>query len=71
MLAAQTYQGKTLKFEEEFRSPFVRPTKESAQEVLDAIRASHRAIHGWVDLEARIEKVPGGYVAVRHHAQYR
>lgn len=71
MLAAQTYQGKTLKFEEEFRSPFVRPTKESAQEVLDAIRESHPAIYGWVELDSRIEKVPGGYVAVRHHAQYR
>ena len=71
MLAPKTYQGKTLKFEEEFRSPFVRPTKESAQEVLDAIRAAHTAMYGWVELDYRIEKVPGGYVAVRHHAQYR
>lgn len=71
MLAAKTYQGKTLKFEEEFRSPFVKPTKELAQEVLDSIRAEHPAIYGWVELDARIERVPGGFVAVRHHAQYR
>lgn len=70
-LAPKEINGKKLVFEEEFRSPFVRPTEESAQQVLDAIRNAHRAIYGWVELDARIERCADGYVAVRHHARYK
>lgn len=70
-LAPKVNNGKTLVFEEEFRSPFVRPTEEAAKLVLEEIRNCHPAIYGWVELDARIERCNGGFVAVRHHAQYR
>ena len=71
MKAPMYHDGKQLKFEETFRSPFARPTEKSAQEVLDSIRAAHNSAHGWVELDARIEKTSQGFVAVRHHAQYK
>lgn len=71
MKAPMYYDGKQLRFEEIFRSPFARPTKESAQEVLNSIRAAHNSAYGWVELEARIEETSQGFVAVRHHAQYK
>jgi len=71
MKAPKYHDGKQLKFEETFRSPFARPTEESAQQVLESIRDVHDFAHGWVELEARIEKTPNGFVAVRHHAQYK
>ncbi len=64
--------GKTLRYEETFRSASVRPTKESAMRLLDEIRSIHSANYGWVEIDAWIEQVPGGgYRAVRHHAQYK
>ena len=71
MNAPMYYNGKEKKFEETFRSPFVKPTEEAARKVLDAIREAHPAYYGWIEFEAYIEKVPEGYRAVRHHAQYR
>lgn len=71
MKAPMYHDGKQLKFEEIFRSPFARPTKESAQEVLNSIRATHSSTCGWVELDARIEETSQGFVAVRHHAQYK
>ena len=71
MKAPETYQGKTLAYEETFRSPFVRPTEESARRVLDEIRSCHSSAYGWLELDARIEPNDGGFVAVRHHAQYK
>ena len=69
--APMYHDGKQLKFEETFRSAFARPTEESARQVLEDIRSEHSAVHGWVELDSRIEKTSEGYVAVRHHAQYR
>lgn len=71
MKAPMYHDGRQLKFEETFRSAFARPTEESAREVLEAIRSQHSSAYGWVELDARIEKTPAGYVAVRHHAQYK
>ena len=71
MKAPKYYDGKELRYEEVFRSGFVRPTEESARKVLQEIREVHDEMHGWVELESYIEKTPSGYVAVRHHAQYR
>lgn len=69
--APMYHDGKQLKFEEVFRSPFARLTKESAQEVLNSIRAAHDSVYGWVELDAWIEETSQGFVAVRHHAQYK
>ncbi len=71
MKAPMYHDGKKLNFEETFRSPVARPTEESARKVLDSIRAEHNSAYGWVELDARIEKTPTGFVAVRHHAQYK
>lgn len=71
MNAPKYYDGKELKFEEIFRSPFARPTRESAEQVLESIRDAHNSAHGWVELDARIEETPNGFIAVRHHAQYK
>ena len=71
MKAPMYNDGKQLKFEETFRSPFARPTKESANAVLESIRAAHSSIDGWIELDARIEETSEGFVAVRHHAQYK
>lgn len=70
MKAPTTFEGKRLVYEEVFRSPFVRPTEASAQEVLNDIRAVHNRAYGWVEIEAHIEKKGDGYVAIRHHAKY-
>lgn len=69
--APETYNGKKLIFEETFRSPFVRPTKEAAQKILDNIRTMHASEQGWLEIEAGIEPKDGGFVAVRHHAKYK
>lgn len=71
MKAPYTHDGKQLRYEETFRSAFARPTEEAAREVLNAIRSQHDSTRGWVELEARIEKTSKGFVAVRHHAQYK
>lgn len=71
MKAPMYYDGKLLTYEETFRSAFARPTEESARKVLESIRNQHSSAHGWVELDARIEKTPAGFVAVRHHAMYK
>lgn len=71
MKAPVFHDGKRLAYEETFRSPFARPTEVSAQEVLKSIRREHSSAYGWVELKGWIEKTPEGFVAVRHHAQYR
>ena len=71
MKAPATYKGKDLVYEEVFMSPFVRPTEESARRILEEIRNCHSLTYGWVELDARIESKDGGFVAVRHHAQYK
>ena len=71
MKAPSTWNGKRLKYEETFISPVALSTEESAQRVLDAIRAQHSKENGWIELDARIDETPEGFVAVRHHAQYK
>ena len=71
MKASMYHDGKQLKYEETFRSAYARPTEKSAREVLESIRSQHSSAHGWVELDARIEKTPAGFIAVRHHAQYK
>lgn len=71
MKAPMYHDGKQLVFEETYRSSYANPTKESAQKVLDSIRAEHDSAHGWVELDARLEETPQGFIAVRHHAQYK
>lgn len=71
MKAPKYHDGKTLNYEETFRSPFARPTRKAAEAVLDSIRSAHNSANGWVEIEARIEETPSGFVAVRHHAQYK
>ena len=71
MKAPMYHDGKRLNYEEIFRSPFPRPTEDSAREVLESIRSQHSSIYWWVELEARIERTSDGFVAVRHHAQYK
>ena len=66
-----THDGKDLKFEETFRSAFPKPTRELAENVLEEIRNQHNSAYGWVEIDSRIEETPAGFVAVRHHAQYR
>ncbi len=71
MKAPMYDDGKQLKHEEIFRYPCARPTEESAIKVLESIREQHSPANGWVELDARIEKTSAGFVAVRHHAQYK
>jgi len=71
MKAPKYHDGKELKYEETFRSPFARPTEESARKVLDSIRESHNSANGWIEIDSYIEKTSNGFVAVRHHAQYK
>ena len=71
MKAPMYHDGKQLNYEETFRSPFARPTRDSAREVQDAIRAEHNSAYGWAELEAWIDETPQGFVAVRRHAQYK
>ena len=69
--APKTYNEKTLVYEEIFRSPFPHPTEESARQVLEDIRNSHSKVKGWLEVDSRIEQEREGFVAVRHHAQYK
>lgn len=70
--APKTHEGKTLVFEETFRSPFEKDTIEDALVVLEKIRSLHSAFYGWYELDAYIEHLPNGkYRAVRHQAQYK
>lgn len=71
MKAPKYYDGKELRYEEVFRSGFARPTEREAMKVLEDIRAVHDPLHGWIELEAYVEQTASGYVAVRHHAQYK
>ncbi|MCI8273566.1 MAG: hypothetical protein HFJ55_05745 [Clostridia bacterium] len=71
MKAPYTYQGKHLQHEEIFRSPFAKPTREAAEEVLKMIRTQYSHYYGWVELDAWIEETPNGFVAMRHHAMYK
>lgn len=71
MKAPMYHDGKRLNYEEIFRSAFPRPTEDSARAVLESIRSQHSSTYGWVELDARIEETPAGFVAVRHHAQYK
>ena len=71
MNAPMYYNGKSIKFEETFRSPFVKSTEEEARKVLEAIRKAHPSYYGWVEFEGYVEKVSEGYRAVRHHALYK
>lgn len=71
MKAPMYHDGKKLRFEETFRSPYARATMESAKEVLKSVRDEHDSAHGWIELEARIDRTPQGFVAVRHHALYK
>ena len=71
MNAPKYHDGKSLKSEEIFRSSNAKPTRELAQQVLECIRDVYNPSHGWIELEAWIEKTPDGFVAVRHHAQYK
>lgn len=71
MNAAKERNGKTLVYEETFRSGFPVPTQEEANRILNEIREIHSSLYGWVELEAYIDPTPEGYVAVRHHAQYK
>lgn len=64
--------GKTLVYQEVFRSPFEKDSQSDALRVLDAIRASHPASSGWVELYGSVDQLPNGkWRAVRAHAQYR
>ena len=63
--------GKTLHFEEIFRSAFPKSTPSQAEIVLNSIRGCHDEAHGWVEIDAWLEKTSTGYIAVRQHAQYR
>lgn len=57
-------------FREVFKSPFVKETEGDALDVLQAIRDSHPASKGWVELNAYVEKLPNGkWRAVREHAK--
>lgn len=71
MKAPKYHDGKQLVFEERFHSAFPQPTEKDARKVLDAIRSAHSSAYGWVELDAYIERTYDGYVAVRHHAQYK
>ena len=70
MNAPMYHDGKILKFEEIFRSPYPMPTKEAAEAVLNSIRSQHSSTYGRVEIDARIEPSENGFIAVRHHAQY-
>ena len=71
MRAPKTYRGKQLSFEEVFRSPFPQQTYEEAKRILNKIRESHGPEYGWLEIESEIKETPRGYVAIRHHAQYK
>lgn len=71
MTAPKIFDGKSLTYEEEFRSAFAYPTEAEARKCLDSIREVHNRSYGWVELDSRIENTPNGFVAVRHHAQYK
>ena len=58
-------------FEETFVSAFPQPTKLAARNILNKIRVCHPASSGWFEFDSEIRETPSGYVAVRHHAQYR
>ena len=45
MKAPMYHDGKRLNYEEIFRSPFPRPTEDSAREVLESIRSQHSSIY--------------------------
>lgn len=57
MKAPMYHNGKQLRYEEIFHSPFSRPTQESDQEILDSIRAVHNSAYVWVELDAQIEEI--------------
>lgn len=54
-------------FEETFKSPFGKATKEEALKVLDAIRDAHPASSGWEELYGDVEQINGLWFAVRKH----
>lgn len=65
-----TSDKKEFSFEEVFKSPFEKETEGDALNVLQAIRDTHPASKGWVELNAYVEKLPNGkWRAVRHHAK--
>jgi hypothetical protein len=69
--APETYEGKHLVFEERFVSNAICSTELSAKCVLESIRCLHHKSKGWVEIDAGIEHVDGGFRAYRHHAKYR
>jgi hypothetical protein len=70
--ASNTYNGKTLRYQEVFKSPFEKATKADALRVLEAIRDCHPSSSGWIEIEGYAEQLPNGnWRAVRNHAQYR
>ena len=72
MKAPQKYKGKKLVYEETFKSPFGKETREEALKVLQSIREVHDSAHGWLELAGHAEKhADGKWYAVRHHAQYK
>ncbi len=72
MTATTSLEGKQKVYEETFKSPFEKDSRESALRVLTAIRAAHPAVCGWVEIDGYVEQLPNGkWRAVRHHAQYK
>ena len=72
MKAPETYEGRKKVYEETFKSPFGKDTKEEALKVLKAIREVHDSAHGWLELAGYAEKHEDNkWYAVRYHAQYK
>ncbi|MGN1269329.1 MAG: hypothetical protein ACI4UU_00440 [Clostridia bacterium] len=71
MKAPMYHDGKKLQYEETFRTVNASPTEELAIKALNNIRATHSYKDGWIELAAWTEKTPQGFIAVRHHAQYK
>lgn len=70
MKAPQTYEGKELVYDEEYKSNTIYSNALSAQCDLEIHRQSHIPAKGWVEFEAGVEKANGGYIAYSHHALY-
>ena len=71
MSAPLERNGKSLRYEEIFRSAYHEPVRCEAEKILNAIRENHTEEHGWYEIDAWIEHYSDGFVACRYHAQYK
>ena len=69
--APEVYEGKRKVFEEVFVSNATCSNELSALSVLDSIRSCHNSSYGWLEIDAGVKPVEGGFKAYRHHAKYK